>query len=104
MNQSAHPLDVALLVALVSFESLVKLVCVIIALIQVFFGTGAPVRAASAPVAKPATPPAPPLVHPYHTLADELDRSLTVKSISSSYGIKRARMRKAQLVEAVISR
>jgi hypothetical protein len=37
-------------------------------------------------------------------LADELERSLTVKFISSTYGIKRARMRKSQLVEAVISR
>ena len=102
--KTVHPIDVAVTVAWLSFESLVKFICIIIALIQVFFGTSAPVKAVSAPVAKPATPPAPPLVHPYHTLADELERSFTVKSISSTYGIKRAKMRKAQLVEAVISR
>lgn len=98
MNQSAHPLDVALLVAWVSFESLVKLVCVIIALVQVIYGTNAPVTAAPAP-----EPPAP-LVHPHYQLADELERSFTVKTISSAYGIKRAKLRKAQLVEAVLSR
>ena len=90
-----HPIDIAILVLIVTLETFFKVSIAIIALIL----TIADWQPKSAPKSSPVRQP--PFVHPLYAIGEQLE-SLTVKTLRLTIGTK-SRQSKHKLVSAYLS-
>lgn len=89
-----HPVEIALVAALVTVEAVVVLASALIALVATVLGPK--------PIPSPPQPPAPtPMVHPLCYLAADL-QALTCKELAQLVGTRK-RLNKSQLVGMVVA-
>jgi hypothetical protein len=90
LHNEPHPIEVLILVALITAQALVELIVALVELLQ-------------RPAARresTATPPAPPTLHPLATIANELE-TLPVTRLRPMAGVRGKRARKSELVAMV---